>query len=86
MTSTATALNIVPSYLEGSWWAPETAPANAPIARDANTGEALATVSSDGVDLAAVVRYGRETGQRNLGDFTISPARAQAQRACPVPQ
>lgn len=71
MTSTATALNIVPSYLEGSWWAPATAPANAPIARDANTGEALATVSSDGVDLAAVVRYGRETGQRNLGDFTI---------------
>lgn len=71
MTSTATALNIVPSYLEGSWWAPAAAPANAPVARDANTGEALATVSTDGVDLAAVVRYGRETGQRNLGDFTI---------------
>lgn len=71
MTSTATALTIVPSFLEGAWWTPDSAPENAPIARDANTGEALAAVSAEGADLAAVVRYGREAGQRNLGDFTF---------------
>lgn len=71
MTSTATTLKIVPSYLEGDRWVPTTVPPDAPIARDANTGEALAAVSAEGADLAAAVRYGRETGQRNLGNFTF---------------
>lgn len=71
MTSTATALTIVPSYLQGSWWVPDALPQHAPIARDANTGEPLAAVSAEGADLAAVVQYGREIGQRELADFTF---------------
>jgi oxepin-CoA hydrolase/3-oxo-5,6-dehydrosuberyl-CoA semialdehyde dehydrogenase len=38
---------------------------------DANTGEPLATVNSDGLDLAAVVEYGRTVGQRELGKLSL---------------
>ncbi|NYE95522.1 oxepin-CoA hydrolase/3-oxo-5,6-dehydrosuberyl-CoA semialdehyde dehydrogenase [Psychromicrobium silvestre] len=71
MTSIDTELLTVPSYVQEAWWTPQNTPAGAPIVRDANTGEPLAKVSSEGLDLAAVVRYGRETGQRNLADFTF---------------
>ena len=39
--------------------------------RDASTGEILAKVSTDGLDLAAVVDYGRTTGQAELGKLTF---------------
>ena len=42
----------------------------APV-RDASTGELLATVSTDGLDLAAVVDYGRTVGQAELGKLTF---------------
>ncbi|WP_125610579.1 phenylacetic acid degradation bifunctional protein PaaZ [Specibacter cremeus] len=68
--TTATAIETVPSYVQDSWWTPDPA-ARGVDARDASTGELLARVSTDGLDLAAVVHHARTTGQRELGRLTI---------------
>jgi oxepin-CoA hydrolase/3-oxo-5,6-dehydrosuberyl-CoA semialdehyde dehydrogenase len=47
------------SYVQGGWVAP--ANEGTPV-RDAVTGEQIATVSSDGVDMAGTLAYGRTTG------------------------
>jgi oxepin-CoA hydrolase/3-oxo-5,6-dehydrosuberyl-CoA semialdehyde dehydrogenase len=47
------------SYLQGSWVEPSGA--GTPV-RDAVTGEQIATVSSDGLDLPAALEYGRANG------------------------
>lgn len=75
MTSTAvapevTAVQPVPSFVQGAWWAPAAAADGVPV-RDASTGEVLAKVSTEGLDLAAVVDYGRTVGQRELGKLTF---------------
>ncbi|GAA4026313.1 phenylacetic acid degradation bifunctional protein PaaZ [Arthrobacter methylotrophus] len=76
MTSTAvapeaTTVETVPSFVQGQWWTPSAdASAGVPV-RDASTGEVLANVSTDGLDLAAVVDYGRTVGQRELGKLTF---------------
>ena len=79
MTTTATApeptvdtVEIVPSFIRDSWWTPDAASAAgaAPVL-DASTGELLAKVSTEGLDLAAVVDYGRTTGQAELGKLTF---------------
>ncbi|WP_115787560.1 phenylacetic acid degradation bifunctional protein PaaZ [Arthrobacter silvisoli] len=75
MTSTAvapevTAVQTVPSFVQGVWWAPAAAAEGVPV-RDASTGEVLAKVSTEGLDLAAVVDYGRTVGQRELGRLTF---------------
>ncbi|WP_120522904.1 phenylacetic acid degradation bifunctional protein PaaZ [Arthrobacter celericrescens] len=75
MTSTAvapdvTAVQTVPSFVQGAWWAPASAAEGVPV-RDASTGEVLAKVSTEGLDLAAVVDYGRTVGQRELGKLTF---------------
>ncbi|MCU1512181.1 MAG: Oxepin-CoA hydrolase / 3-oxo-5,6-dehydrosuberyl-CoA semialdehyde dehydrogenase [Arthrobacter sp.] len=76
MTTTAAptvdTVEIVPSFIRGSWWTPEAASAAgaAPVL-DASTGELLAKVSTEGLDLAAVVDYGRTTGQAELGTLTF---------------
>ena len=74
MTSTAvapeaTAVETVPSFVQGAWWTPSGG-AGIPV-RDASTGEVLATVNTDGLDLAGVVNYGRTVGQRELGKLTF---------------
>ncbi|WP_415855963.1 phenylacetic acid degradation bifunctional protein PaaZ [Sinomonas sp. G460-2] len=63
---------IVPSYILDAWWTPEqgAAPKAAEV-RDASTGEPLASVSTEGMDLGAVVRHGRTVGQAGLGGLTI---------------
>ena len=76
MTSTAvapetTAAETVPSFVMDSWWTPETGAGEGVPVRDASTGEVLAKVSSEGLDLAAVVDYGRTVGQRELGTLTF---------------
>ena len=79
MTTTATApeptvdtVEIVPSFIQDSWWTPEAgAAAGAASVLDASTGELLAKVSTAGLDLAAVVDYGRTTGQAELGKLTF---------------
>jgi oxepin-CoA hydrolase/3-oxo-5,6-dehydrosuberyl-CoA semialdehyde dehydrogenase len=79
MTTTATApestvdtVEIVPSFIRDSWWTPDagSAAGAAPVL-DASTGELLARVSTEGLDLAAVVDYGRTTGQAELGKLTF---------------
>ncbi|GAA3674392.1 phenylacetic acid degradation bifunctional protein PaaZ [Arthrobacter ginkgonis] len=66
-TQTAT---LVPSYVQGAWWTPESSDGAAPVL-DANTGELLAHVSTAGLDLAGVVDYGRTVGQAALGRLTL---------------
>ena len=79
MTTTATApeptvdtVEIVPSFIQDSWWTPDAgSAAGAASVLDASTGELLAKVSTEGLDLAAVVDYGRTTGQAELGKLTF---------------
>jgi oxepin-CoA hydrolase/3-oxo-5,6-dehydrosuberyl-CoA semialdehyde dehydrogenase len=77
MTTTAAAeatvdtVETVPSFVQDSWWTPDAGSAASAVpVRDASTGEILAKVSADGLDLAAVVEYGRTTGQAELGKLT----------------
>ena len=69
MTTTPVA-PLVPSFCQNTWWTPST-PGTGTSVLDANTGEALATVDSSGLDLAAMVDYGRTVGQRELGKLTL---------------
>lgn len=68
--ATASPTPILPSYLQGSWWAPEN-PQRSTEVRDASTGELVARVSTDGIDLAGAIEHGRTVGQRNLGELTL---------------
>ncbi|WP_026555956.1 phenylacetic acid degradation bifunctional protein PaaZ [Arthrobacter sp. 35W] len=74
MTSTAPKIEAdvetVPSFIQDSWWTPESADDGVPV-RDASTGEVLATVSTSGLDLAIAVDYARTVGQRELGRLTL---------------
>lgn len=72
MTATAdkTQTEILPSFVAGSWWAPED-PQKVTDVLDANTGQLMARVSTDGIDTAAVIEYGRTVGQTSLGELTI---------------
>jgi oxepin-CoA hydrolase/3-oxo-5,6-dehydrosuberyl-CoA semialdehyde dehydrogenase len=49
---------VLRSYVSGRW----TSPADGRPVRDAVTGEEVARVSADGIDLAAALEYGRATG------------------------
>ncbi|CAB4561503.1 unannotated protein [freshwater metagenome] len=67
MTMTAVDIEVLPSYVQGKWWKAES---GSPI-RDASTGDVLAFVGSDGLDLAGAVDYARTVGQRSLGELTF---------------
>ncbi len=67
MTMTAVDIEVLPSYVQGKWWKAES---GSPI-RDASTGEVLAFVGSDGLDLAGAVDHARTVGQRSLGELTF---------------
>ncbi|PQZ96243.1 phenylacetic acid degradation bifunctional protein PaaZ [Arthrobacter sp. MYb227] len=69
MTTTPMA-PLVPSFVQNAWWTPSD-PAEGTAVLDANTGEALATVDSNGLDLAAMVDYARTVGQRELGKLSL---------------
>ncbi len=62
--------SLVPSYLSGRWVTPA-APSRVTDVRDASTGEIVATVSAEGLDLPGAIAYARETGQRYLRELTI---------------
>jgi oxepin-CoA hydrolase/3-oxo-5,6-dehydrosuberyl-CoA semialdehyde dehydrogenase len=69
---TVDAVETVPSYVRESWWTPDAAAAESAVpVLDASTGELLAKVSTEGLDLADVVDYGRTTGQQELGKLTF---------------
>ncbi|MCH6229900.1 phenylacetic acid degradation bifunctional protein PaaZ [Microbacterium sp. CFH 31415] len=61
---------ILPSYVRGEWWTPADASSAVTVA-DASTGEAIARVSTEGLDLAGVLDYARTVGQRSLGALTF---------------
>src|SRR5687767_1206018 len=79
MTTTATApqatvdtVETVPSFIMDAWWTPDDGSTGSAVpVRDASTGEILAKVSTEGLDLSTVVDYGRTTGQAELGQLTF---------------
>ncbi|WP_288819727.1 phenylacetic acid degradation bifunctional protein PaaZ, partial [uncultured Micrococcus sp.] len=54
----------------GDWWTPQNPSKVSPVA-DANTGEHLTDVSTEGIDTAAVINYARTVGQKSLGELTL---------------
>jgi oxepin-CoA hydrolase/3-oxo-5,6-dehydrosuberyl-CoA semialdehyde dehydrogenase len=63
---------VLPSYVQGEWWTPDAAAAaSAAQVRDATTGELVAEVSTEGLDLAAALEYARTVGQSSLGALTF---------------
>ncbi|WP_168626951.1 phenylacetic acid degradation bifunctional protein PaaZ [Cryobacterium sp. BB307] len=61
---------ILPSYVNGQWWTPESADGAATV-RDASTGEVVTRVSTAGLDLAGALDYARTVGQASLGELTF---------------
>lgn len=63
---------ILPSYVRDGWWTPgDDAAASAAEVRDASTGEVVARVSTEGLDLGAVLEHARTVGQKSVGDLTF---------------
>lgn len=63
---------ILPSYVRDGWWTPgDDAAASAAEVRDASTGEVVARVSTEGLDLGAVLQHARTVGQKSLGELTF---------------
>ncbi|WP_449407783.1 phenylacetic acid degradation bifunctional protein PaaZ [Microbacterium maritypicum] len=62
--------DILPSYVQGSWWTPAEAARHTEV-RDASTGDVVARVSTEGLDLGAALAYARSTGQDSLGGLTF---------------
>ena len=58
------------SYVQDAWWSPAD-DAEGTLVRDAVSGEAVAHVSSAGLDLGAAMEHARTVGQRSLGDLTF---------------
>jgi oxepin-CoA hydrolase / 3-oxo-5,6-dehydrosuberyl-CoA semialdehyde dehydrogenase len=58
---------VLRSYVEGRWFAPDS---GVPV-HDAVTGELVAEVSSDGIDFAAALGYGRSVGGPALRAMTF---------------
>lgn len=67
MTTTDTTTRVLSSYLQGAWWAPAS---GVPV-RDASTGDLVAYVGADGVDLSGAIDYARSVGQATLGELTF---------------
>lgn len=64
--------DILPSYVRDGWWTPGAdAAASAAEVRDASTGEVVARVSTEGLDLGAVLEHARTVGQKTLGELTF---------------
>lgn len=61
---------LVPSYLSGQWTTPKS-PSKVTDVLDARTGEVVAQVSTEGLDIAGAIDYARTTGQQGLGELTI---------------
>ena len=58
---------IVPSFLSGKWLTPDN-PTRITEVADPSTGEIVARVSAEGLDIAAAVNYARDIGRKNLQD------------------
>ena len=73
-------MTVVPSFVKGSWWTPESPSTGADV-RDASTGEAIATVSDEGLDLACGGRLRPHRGPGLARHPHLPPARPRAQGA-----
>lgn len=58
------------SYIADTWWSPAESAKTTEVF-DASTGEIVAKVSSEGLNLAEMLEYGRTIGQRELGKLTF---------------
>ncbi|MBF0814839.1 phenylacetic acid degradation bifunctional protein PaaZ [Microbacterium paludicola] len=58
------------SYVQDAWWSPAEGVDGTEV-RDASTGEAVAVVSSEGLDVGAALEHGRTVGQRSLAALTF---------------
>ncbi|SDS34340.1 phenylacetic acid degradation bifunctional protein PaaZ [Microterricola viridarii] len=65
--SDAATAPLLPSFVQGAW----REPTSGTLVRDASTGEGIARVGSEGLDLAAAVEFGRTVGQASLGALTF---------------
>ncbi|MDL0401691.1 phenylacetic acid degradation bifunctional protein PaaZ [Corynebacterium lehmanniae] len=63
-------MTIVSSYLNGQWVTPDN-PSDVREVRDSSTGEVVAEVSTEGLDLTGALEYARSTGRKNLSELTI---------------
>jgi oxepin-CoA hydrolase/3-oxo-5,6-dehydrosuberyl-CoA semialdehyde dehydrogenase len=61
---------ILPSYVSDAWWSPSDG-VDATAVRDASTGETVAHVSTEGLDLGAALEHARTVGQASLGALTF---------------
>ena len=61
---------ITPSFLSGQWIGPAD-DVRAKEVLDASTGEVVARVSAEGLDIAGAIDYARTVGQANLRELTI---------------
>lgn len=68
--STDTRVALVPSYLSGAWVTPDN-PTRVVQVDDASTGEPVARVSTDGLDIAGAVQYARDVGQPALRELSF---------------
>jgi len=77
VTVERTGTEILPSYVQGSWWVPSALrqaqgpESHAAVVRDASTGEVVTQVSTEGLDLAGALEYARTVGQQSLGALTF---------------
>ena len=58
------------SYVQDAWWSPADSVVGVEVL-DASTGEPVARVSSEGLDLGAALDHARTVGQKNLGALTF---------------
>lgn len=58
------------SYVQDAWWSPADDVEGVPV-NDASTGEEVARVSSEGLDLQAAMEYARTVGQQSLRELTF---------------
>ncbi|WP_168581774.1 phenylacetic acid degradation bifunctional protein PaaZ [Gephyromycinifex aptenodytis] len=65
---TTTVAPIVQSYVQDAWWAPED---SGKAVLDASTGEEIARVSAEGLDVAGVIEYARSVGHQSLGEMSL---------------
>ena len=58
------------SYVQDAWWSPAEDVAGVEVL-DASTGEPVARVSSEGLDLGAALDHARTVGQKSLSELTF---------------
>src|SRR5690606_21771774 len=54
-----------------AWWTPASPAGAGTLVRDASTGAPVTRISTDGLEVAAVLDHARTVGQRSLGGLTF---------------